>query len=96
MPKRTAKANAKKAAVRATVEHVFAQQKQRMKLVVRSIGRKRAQAVIGMATIADNLGRWRWWQTRTASARREIPEEPGLLGPHRGQIGAKPLEFKEC
>jgi IS5 family transposase len=68
LPKRTAKANAKKSAVRATVEHVFAQQKQRMKLVVRSIGLKRAQAVIGMANIADNLGRWRWWETRPASA----------------------------
>jgi hypothetical protein len=68
MPKRTAKANARKSKVRATVEHVFAQQKQRMKLVVRSIGLKRAQAVLCMANIAYNLGRWRWWQTRTASA----------------------------
>ena len=68
MPKRTAKANAKKSKVRATVEHVFAQQKQRMKLVVRSIGLKRAEAVIGMANIAYNLTRWRWWATRPASA----------------------------
>ena len=68
MPKRTAKANARKSAVRATVEHVFAQQKQRMKLVVRSIGLERAEAVIGIANIAYNLGRWRWWATRPAPA----------------------------
>lgn len=68
MPKRTAKANAKKSAVRATVEHVFAQQKQRMKLTIRSIGIKRAAATIGMANIAYNLMRWRWWETRAAPA----------------------------
>jgi transposase, IS5 family len=68
MPKRTAKANAKKSAVRATVEHVFAQRKQRMKLTIRSIGIKRAAATIGMANIAYNLMRWRWWETRAAPA----------------------------
>ena len=66
MPSRTGRANAKKSAVRATVEHVFAQQKQRMKLFVRSVGLKRAAATIGMANIAYNLCRWRWWETRTA------------------------------
>lgn len=64
MPKRTAQANAKKSKVRARVEHVFAQQKHRMNLVVRSIGIKRAEATITMANIAYNLGRWRWWETR--------------------------------
>jgi transposase, IS5 family len=67
MPKRTARANTKKSAVRATVEHVFAQQKERMKLMIRSIGIRRAEATIFMANIAYNLGRWRWWQGRTAS-----------------------------
>ncbi len=52
MPKRTAKANARKSAVRAKVEHVFAQQKHRMKLTIRSIGIKRAEATIMMANIA--------------------------------------------
>ncbi len=66
MPKRTAKA--RKSAVRAKVEHVFAQQKHRMKLTIRSIGIKRAEATIMMANIAYNLGRWRWWEGRTASA----------------------------
>lgn len=68
MSKRTAKANAKKSKVRARVEHVFAQQKDRMGLFVRSIGLKRAEATITMANIAYNLGRWRWWATRNVSA----------------------------
>jgi transposase, IS5 family len=68
MPQRTAKANARKSAVRAKVEHVFAQQKDRMKLTIRSIGIKRAEATIVMANLAYNLGRWRWWETRTAFA----------------------------
>lgn len=67
MPKRTARANAKKSKVRASVEHVFAQQKHRMKLTIRSIGIKRAEATIIMANIAYNLGRWRWWDGRSLS-----------------------------
>jgi hypothetical protein len=57
-----------KSTVRASVEHVFAQQKARMKLMIRSIGIKRAEATIIMANIAYNLGRWRWWDGRTAFA----------------------------
>jgi len=68
MPMRMAKANARKSTVRASVEHVFAQQKARMKLMIRSIGIKRAEATIIMANIAYNLGRWRWWDGRTAFA----------------------------
>ena len=48
--------------------HVFAQQEQRLKLASRSIGPKRPAATTAMANIADNLGRWRWWQTPTVSA----------------------------
>jgi IS5 family transposase len=68
MPKRTAKANARKSKVRAKIEHVFARQKHRMKLTIRGIGIKRAEATIMMANIAYNLGRWRWWETRAAPA----------------------------
>ena len=68
MSKRTAKANAKKSKVRARVEHVFAQQKERMNLFIRSVGIARAEATITMANIAYNLGRWRWWDIRIASA----------------------------
>jgi hypothetical protein len=55
MPKCTARANAKKSTVRATVEQVFAQQKQRMKLTRRSIGLQRAAATIFMANITYNV-----------------------------------------
>lgn len=68
MPQRTAKANARKSKVRARVEHVFAQQKERMNLAIRSIGLKRAEATVIMANIAYNMGRWRWWEGRAASA----------------------------
>ena len=68
LPRHTARANAKKSAVRARVEHVFAEQKDRMGLFIRTIGIRRAEAAIIMANIAYNLGRWRWWHGRTASA----------------------------
>jgi IS5 family transposase len=68
MPRRTAQANAKKSKVRARVEHVFAHQKERMGLFIRSIGIKRAEATVTMSNIACNLGQWRWWESRTASA----------------------------
>ncbi len=54
--------------MRARVEHVFAQQKDRMNLVVRSIGIERARATLVMANIAYNLGRWRWWEGRPVPA----------------------------
>jgi transposase, IS5 family len=68
LPKHTARANARKSAIRARVEHVFAEQKARMNLMIRSIGIKRAEATIVMANIAYNLGRWRWWQGRAVPA----------------------------
>ncbi|MDF1586252.1 transposase, partial [Marinimicrococcus flavescens] len=68
MPRRTARANAKKSVVRAKIEHVFAQQKDRMRLMIRSIGIHRAEATVIMANIAYNLGRWRWLEGRAASA----------------------------
>jgi len=57
-----------KTKVRARVDHVFAHQKDRMRLFIRSVGLKRAEATVAMANIASNLGRWRWWGTRIASA----------------------------
>jgi IS5 family transposase len=68
MPKRTARANAKKSKVRARIEHVFAHQKERMGLFIRCIGKRRAEATVSMANISYNLGRWRWWASRIASA----------------------------
>jgi hypothetical protein len=39
-----------------------------MHLAIRSIGIKRAEATIIMVNLAYNLGRWRWWEGKTASA----------------------------
>jgi IS5 family transposase len=60
IPKRTAKANAKKSALRARVEHPFAHQKGPMKLVIRTIGLARAEAAITLANMAYNMKRWCW------------------------------------
>ena len=57
MPKATAWANACKSVVRAHVKHVFAHQKDRMGLFVRTIGLKRTEAKIGLANLAYNLQR---------------------------------------
>ena len=57
MPKATARANTRKSAVRTHIEHVFAHQKDRMGLVIRTIGLKRAEAKIGLANLAYNFQR---------------------------------------
>ena len=66
MPKRTARANAKKSAVRARVEHVFAEQKDRMDVFVRTIGLARAELKIGMANLVYNIRRTLWLDRRAA------------------------------
>jgi IS5 family transposase len=57
MPKATAHANAKKSSVRAKVEHVFAHQKNRFGLFIRTIGLARAQAKLTLANLAYNFDR---------------------------------------
>lgn len=68
MPERTSRANAKRSKVRSAVEHVFAGQKHRMGLVVRTIGMARARIKIGMANLAYNFQRLAWLEGRTAPA----------------------------
>ena len=68
MPKRTRRANAAKSAVRSKVEHVFAHQKARMGMTIRTIGLARARAAITLANMAYNMTRWRWLDSRTAPA----------------------------
>lgn len=68
MSEATSRANGRRSKVRAFVEHVFAQQKSRMGLFVRTIGMARARAKIGMANLAYNLTRFVWHQGRTAPA----------------------------
>lgn len=57
MPEATAKANAKKSSVRAAVEHVFAHQKMRYGLFIRTIGLARAEAKLTLANLAYNFDR---------------------------------------
>jgi IS5 family transposase len=64
MPKRTAKANAAKSAVRAFVEHPFAHQKGPMGLVIRTVGLARATAAVTFANMAYNMKRWCWLERR--------------------------------
>ncbi|MEQ8743978.1 IS5 family transposase [Parasphingorhabdus sp.] len=57
MPEYTAKANAAKSSVRAKVEHVFAHQKGRYGLFIRTIGLARAEAKLTLANLAYNFDR---------------------------------------
>lgn len=68
MPERIARANAKRSVVRSAVEHVFAGQKHRMGLVVRTIGIARARIKIGTANLAYKFQRLAWLKGRIASA----------------------------
>jgi IS5 family transposase len=68
MSEAMARANGRRSKIRAFVEHVFAQQKSRMGLFVRTIGIARACTKIGMANLAYNLTRFVWHQGRTAFA----------------------------
>jgi IS5 family transposase len=68
MSEAMARANGRRSKIRAFVEHVFAQQKSRMGLFVRTIGMARARTKIGMANLAYNLKRYVWHEGRTASA----------------------------
>jgi len=64
----TRRANARKSAVRAAVEHVFAYQKGPMALVIRTIGSARARVKIGLANLAFNMRRYIWLSRRSPSA----------------------------
>jgi transposase, IS5 family len=67
MAERSRRANARKSAVRSRIEHVFAEQKSRMGLFVRTIGIARARVKIGLANLAFNMKRLIWLE-RTAPA----------------------------
>lgn len=68
MRERTRRANTAKSALRSKVEHVFAHQKARMRLTIRTIGIARAEAAITLANMAYNMTRWRWLNGRAAPA----------------------------
>lgn len=68
MAERIAIANAARSRVRARVEHVFAQQKDRLGLIIRTVGLKRAEAKIGLTNLAYNLQRYLFHERRAAQA----------------------------
>jgi len=68
MPAHIARGNATRARVRSLVKHVFAAEKRRMGLVVRSIGPVRATARITLANLAYNMRRPVWIEGRGALA----------------------------
>ena len=57
MPKNIAKGNAAKSTTHAVVEHVFAHQKNRFGLFIRTIGIARAEAKLILASMAYNFNR---------------------------------------
>jgi hypothetical protein len=63
-----ARGNAARARERSRVEHVFAAEKHRMGLVVRTVGLLRANAKITLANLAYNLSRMVWIEGRAAPA----------------------------
>lgn len=68
MPEASSKANNRRSRIRSSVEHVFARQKDKMKLFVRTIGIARATLKIGMANIAYNMQRYVWHSTKPLAA----------------------------
>ncbi|WP_197524364.1 transposase [Novosphingobium resinovorum] len=57
MSRATARANAAKSSIRAHVEHVFAHQKNRFNLFIRTIGLARAEAKLTLCNLAYNFNR---------------------------------------
>ena len=68
MPPHIARGNASRSRVRVAIEHVFAVQKCRLGLVVRSIGIARATARLGLANLVTNMRRLVWFETRSVPA----------------------------
>jgi IS5 family transposase len=68
MPQATARANARKSSIRAAVEHVFAHQKTRFGLFIRTIGIARAEAKLTLANLAYNMDRLIFHERRAATA----------------------------
>ena len=68
MPAHIARGNASRGRVRARVEHVFALQKRRLGLTIRSVGLARARTGIALANLAYNLRRLAWLEGCVAPA----------------------------
>ena len=86
----TARANGRRSKIRSRIEHVFAHQKSRMGMFVRTIGIARATMKIGMVNLAYNISRYVGHEKKAASASGDArraainPEKPGVIStnPH--------------
>jgi hypothetical protein len=67
MPANIARGNAR-GRIRARVEHVFAHQKRRLRLILRSVGLARARTGITLANLAYNIRRLAWLDGCTVPA----------------------------
>jgi transposase, IS5 family len=67
MPKAVRRANAAKSKVRSRIEHVFAEEKDRMGLFIHTIGIARARVKIGMANLVYNFKRLLFHQRSVAA-----------------------------
>lgn len=61
-------ANATKSSIRARIEHMFAHQKNRFGLFIRTIGITRAEAKLTLANLAYNVDRLLFHEKRAAMA----------------------------
>jgi len=68
MPAHVARGNATRGRIRARVEHVFAEQKRRLGLVIRTVGLDRATTKITLANLAFNMRRLTWLDGKAAPA----------------------------
>jgi len=64
MPPHIARGNATRARVRVAVEHVFATQKCRLGLLIRTVGLARATTKLGLANLVTNMRRLAWLELR--------------------------------
>jgi IS5 family transposase len=68
LPEHHRKANAARSKVRSAIEHIFAAEKHRFGLFVRTIGKARATIKIGMVNLVYNFSRLAWLERKFAPA----------------------------
>jgi transposase, IS5 family len=68
MPPHIVRGNATRARVRVAVEHVFATQKCRLGLLIRTVGLARATTKLGLANLVTNMRRLAWLELRPGPA----------------------------
>ncbi|WP_293876839.1 hypothetical protein [Sphingomonas sp. UBA978] len=86
MSPRTAGANAKRSAVRARIEHVFARQKEQMGLFIRTIGIACAEIKAGLANLVYDIDRRIFPRTTRRHGIAAPGEQVSVMPPKNGLI----------